>query len=80
MNHLKQSLGVDDTYTKLYRWTNRPEEQTRVKDNIPLVPDYNQMADMLHLPTDAFGFCKLLVVVDIATDYLILKKWRGNSR
>jgi len=45
MNHLKQSLGIDDTYTKLYRRPTRADEMTKVKDNIALVPDYNQMAD-----------------------------------
>ena len=47
MNTLKNELHIDDTYTKLYRRPSRPDEQTHVKDNIPLVPDYNDMADIL---------------------------------
>ena len=61
MKSLKQSLGVDDSHTKLFRRPTRADEMTKVKDQVPLVPDYNQMADILHLPTDSFGFCKLLV-------------------
>ena len=82
MHHLKNELHIDDTYTKLYRRPSRPirpDEQTHVKDNIPLVPDYNDMADILHLPTDAFGFNKLLVVVDIATDSFDIEKMKGET-
>ena len=32
------------------------------------------MADILHLPTDRFGFCKLLVVADIAMDNFDIEK------
>ena len=56
MNHLKQSFGIDDTYTKLYRKPTRADQMTKVKDQIPLIPNYNQMADILHLPTDKFGY------------------------
>ena len=59
MNNLKTSFGIDDTYTKLYRRPTHPNEMTKVKEQIPLVADYNYMADILHLPTDKFGFNKL---------------------
>ena len=62
MNEIKQSLGIDDTYTKLYRRPTRADEQTHVKEQIPLVEGLNMMADILHLPTDAFGYSKLLVI------------------
>ena len=41
MNNLKTSFGIDDTYTKLYRRPTRADEMTKVKDQIPLVADYN---------------------------------------
>ena len=69
MKGIKAELGVDDNpYTKLYR---RPHalpasEQTHVKDNAFIVANYNQKADVLHLPTDSFGICKLLVICDLA--------------
>ena len=56
MKSLKQSLGIDDTYTKLYRRPTKADEQTHVKDNVYLASGYNCMADILHLPTDSFGF------------------------
>jgi hypothetical protein len=81
MKALKQNLGIDETYTKLYR---RPtalpaSEQTRVKDNVFLVKGYNYMGDILHLPTDAFGYCKLLVVCDIADDSCDFEKMKDSE-
>jgi hypothetical protein len=52
---------------------------TKVKDQIPLVADYNYMADILHLPTDKFGFNKLLVICDIADDTFDIEKLKGES-
>ena len=37
------------------------------------------MADILHLPTDTFGFNKLLVVVDLATDAFDIEKMKGET-
>ena len=84
MNSIKQSLlggNVDDTtlYSKLYRRPTKPTEQTRIKDNVPLVPYYNYMADILHLPTDKFGYNKLLVVVDIGSDAFDIEKMKGET-
>ena len=79
MKALKQSFGIDDTYSKLYRRPTRADEMTKVKEQIPLVEGYNEMADILHLPTDKFGFCKLLVVVDIATDAFDIEKMKGET-
>ena len=79
MNPLKQSFGIDDTYTKLYRRPTHPDQMTKVKDQIPLVEDYNYMADILHLPTDKFGFNKLLVICDIADDTFDIEKMKGES-
>jgi hypothetical protein len=84
MNSIKQSLlggNQDDTslYSKLYRRPTKPTEQTRIKDNVPLVPYYNYMADILHLPTDKFGYNKLLVVVDIGSDAFDIEKMKGET-
>ena len=48
MKGLKQSFGIDDTYTKLYRRPTKASEMTKVKDQIPLIEDYNYMADILY--------------------------------
>ena len=79
MNQIKQSLGIDDTYTKLYRRPTRADEMTKVKEQIPLVEGLNDMADILHLPTDKFGWSKLLVIVDIATDNFDIEKMKGET-
>ena len=79
MQQIKQSLNIDDTYTKLYRRTTRADEQTHVKEQIPLVEGLNAMADILHLPTDRFGFCKLLVVLDLASDNFDIEKMKGET-
>jgi len=79
MNQIKQSLGIDDTYTKLYRRPTRADEQTHVKEQIPLVEGLNMMADILHLPTDAFGYSKLLCVVDISNDEFDIEKLKGET-
>ena len=79
MNNLKTSFGIDDTYTKLYRRPTHPDQMTKVKDQIPLVEDYNYMADILHLPTDKFGFSKLLVICDIADDTFDIEKMKGED-
>ena len=78
MKAIKNSLNIDDTYTKMYR---RPKskEQTRVKDNVFLVRGYNQMADILHLPIDTFGYSKLLIVVDIADDSFDIEKMKDSE-
>ena len=79
MNNIKTSFGIDDTYTKLYRRPTRADEMTKVKDQIPLVADYNYMADILHLPVDKFGFNKLLVICDLADDQFDIEKMKGES-
>ena len=79
MKALKQSFEIDDTYTKLYRRPTRSDDMTKVKDQIPLVEGYNEMIDILHLPTDKFGFNKLLVICDIARDDFDIEKMKGET-
>ena len=50
MQQIKQSLNIDDTYTKLYRRPTRADEiMTKVKEQVQLVEGLNFMADILHL-------------------------------
>jgi hypothetical protein len=64
---LLTELGVNEKFTtRLYNTKNI--EYNSVKDNIPLVANYNMMADLLFLPTAKFGFKYLFVIVDLATD------------
>ena len=62
---LINKLGIDETYTKP---TKKPKQFTHVKDNIPLVENYNFMADLLFLPETKEGFKYCLVVVDLSND------------
>ena len=64
---LVKDIGIDETFTKRMP-VKRNEKFNKVKDNIPLVEDYNMMADLLFLPTAKFGFKYLFVIVDLATD------------
>ena len=82
MNSIKQSLGVSNYITKhskLYRRPLKADEQTHIKDNVPIIDGYNYMADILHLPTDKFGFNKLLVIVDIGSDAFDIEKMKGET-
>ena len=65
MNDLIKKLNIDETLTKPVR-KQKHKKYNRIIDNIPLVKNYNMMADVLHLPTNKNGYKYLLVVVDLA--------------
>lgn len=53
-----------------------------VRTNVPMIEDYNFMADLLHLPETKEGYKYLLVVVDLATkefDIEPMKDTNSNS-
>ena len=80
MKAIKDSLGIDEKYTKLYRRPKPPAtEQNHIKDNAFLQSGYNYMADVLHLPVDSFGYSKLLVVCDIADDSFDIEKMKDSE-
>ena len=65
MDAIIKKLGVDETYSKP---TKKPKKFTSVKQNIPMIEDYNFMADLLFLPKTKEGYRYLLVVVDLASN------------
>ena len=65
MKALKNLLQINEKFTKVKQ---SPKLFNSVKDNIPLIPDYNYMADLLFLPTDKKGYKFALIIVDLATD------------
>ena len=67
MQQLKNDLAIDETFTKEVRTRKKVDKFNSVKENIPLIPDYNYMADLIHFPSFN-GYKYLLVVVDLATD------------
>ena len=51
---LLSQLHIDETFSK--RIKAKPTEGfNHVKENIPLIANYNLMADLLYLPTAKFG-------------------------
>ena len=79
MQELKNSLNIDNTYSKLYRKTKKTGDMNHVKENIYLQKGYNYQADILHLPTDKFGWSKLLIVVDMADDSFDIEKMKDSE-
>jgi hypothetical protein len=63
---LLDKIGIDETYTKRYKKI----KFDTIKDNIPPLSDYNQMADLLILPKTKDGYRYLLTVVDLWSDEL----------
>lgn len=65
-DNILNKLNIDETFT---RPTNKKQKVfNKVKDNVPLIKDYNMMADILDLPTTKHGYKSCLVVVDLASD------------
>ena len=76
MQNILKSLGVDETYSKPVKIK---KQFSKTKDNIPLIQDYNFMADLLELPKTKKGFIYLLVVVDLATDEFDIEPMTNNK-
>jgi hypothetical protein len=65
ISDLINELEIDETLTKPLK---KVKKWTHVKDQIPLIEDYNFMADLLFLPKDKNNFKYCLVVVDLSSD------------
>ena len=76
MEKILKSLGVDETYSKPVKIK---KQFSKTKDNIPLIENYNFMADLLELPKTKKGFIYLLVVVDLATDEFDIEPMTNNK-
>ena len=76
MEKILKSLGVDETFSKPVKIK---KQFSKTKDNIPLIQDYNFMADLLELPKTKKGFIYLLVVVDLATDEFDIEPMTNNK-
>ena len=48
MNKLIEKLKIDETFTKPIR--NKQKKYNHIKNNIPLIEDYNFMADIIEMP------------------------------
>ena len=65
MDALKKKLGIAQN---IFTQKTHDKVFNKDKDNIPLIKNYNFMADLLFLPETKEGFKYLLVVVDLASD------------
>ena len=65
LKKLIEDLGIDEEFTTPLK---KEKLFSKVKANVPLVKNYNYMADVLFLPKEKKGFRYLLVVCDLATD------------
>jgi hypothetical protein len=73
-----RELGIDETFTTRKNG-NRNAKHNKIKDNVPLVENYNMMADVLFLPTASFGFKYLFVIVDLATDKFDIEPMKNKD-
>ena len=72
MSKVKQflkNLGVSDEVLDLTKNVHRPKTFNTVKDNIPMIANYNFMADLLYLPEDSKKYKYLLAVTDLANNH-----------
>lgn len=65
MNKLIKKLKIDETFLMPVK---QPKYYSKVKESVPLLEDYNTMADLLFLPKTKKGFRYAVVIVDLATD------------
>ena len=76
MYKIINSLGLDNTLNKT---PVKPKFVNRIKNNVPLMKNFNDMADLLHLPTTKEGYKYLLVIVDLATDNFDIEPMKNNT-
>ena len=65
---IMRDLGISSKIMKATKTIKKPEHSNKVKDNIPLIENYNDQADILYLPEDENGYKYLLVITDLATN------------
>jgi hypothetical protein len=76
MKALLQKYSINEDFTKVRK---EPTVYNRFKNNIPLLEDYNFMADLLLLPETEKGYKYLLVVVDIASDEFDIEPLKNKT-
>ena len=64
---MKAILKKFNINEKLTKPRLKQKKFNEIQYNVPMIEDYNMMADLLHLPTTYEGYKYLLVVVDLAT-------------
>ena len=75
-SQILSDFQIDESLTKSVK---KDKSFNHVKDNIPLVPNYNYMADLLFLPTNKQGYRYCLVVVDLATNNFDIEPMKNKE-
>lgn len=75
LKEILNSVGVENKFNKVLQ---KPKTYNRVKDNIPLVKNYNAMCDLLFLPT-AKNYKYLFVIVDLATNLFDIEQLKTKN-
>lgn len=76
MQQLVKDLGIDE---KLIKPRKKQVKFNKIKENIPLVEDYNYQADLLFLPTAKYGYKYLLTMVDVANDEIDIEPLKEKN-
>ena len=76
MKALLNKYKINEKFNKV---KNEPKVFNHIKNNIPLLEDYNFMADLLILPETKEKYKYLLVVVDLASDEFDIEKLRSKT-
>jgi hypothetical protein len=76
MKAVLDHFGIDEKFSHPVQ---KPKFYNKIKDNIPLIANYNQMADVLYLPETKQKFKYLLVVVDLASDLFDIEPMKEKS-
>ena len=61
-------LGISSQVLDATKPIKKPTHFNSVKNNIPMIPNYNMSSDILFLPKTPDGYKYLLVITDLATD------------
>ena len=76
MKAILNHFGIDEKFTAPVQ---KPKFYNKIKDNIPLIQNFNQMCDILYLPETKEKFKYLLVVVDLASELFDIQPLRGKT-
>jgi hypothetical protein len=79
MKKIISNLGISDDIINMTKPLKKAKNYSRVKDNVPLIEDYNYSCDLLLLPTDKKGFKYLFVIVDIGNDEFDMEPMKSKT-
>lgn len=79
MKTIKDILNAVGASEKFTRVVQKPKNFNKVKSNIPMHPNYNQMADIIVLPETKEKYRYLLVVTDLASNAFDIEPLKSRN-